>query len=848
MKLSGIKITNFRIFENQPIDFKPITFITGANSSGKSSVFKALMLLQENIKRNQLTKLEFTEGEHILGDFDSVQNRNATPENKDKMSFTLQYQYNKHKVEAIFIFEKNDTIGVLSEHTIKIDGSEILSLKNEKGEAKIELKLDWFIENEFEFESLFEKIFNTKIDKIPENIFEYEFKIRLENNTLFKDIASKSQINYIERKELQFQEKKQIYENEKNQELYEFEKNIIFDDLESEQKNDFLDEKRKIEDKYSIEILETETTERITEYKDFVKNKFVDRKIKNELQTFRQTEIKNIKTLILKQQLVSINNIDIQERESFKDWQKYIKSEFQLFSKKYGANLYTIENEDKGFFKFLEEFDKIDFKYLDINLNDIFRIENNIILKEIFETYFKPFINLSQNAIDFKHLPANRGKQERIITFSKNNDALETAIKNYDSTNELQTKFVNTWLEKFEIGEKLKIDFIESSSVRVYIVDKDNNETNIADLGLGISQLIPIILACASAEKNTLLLLEEPETNLHPKFQSLLAEMFVEANKKFGVQFALETHSEYLIRKVQELVANGGFIDKDNKKIEFDNTKAFIYYFGKSKVEGIDFKKDGKIDYWKFGKGFYDTDYYMDFGLLNMQAKKLFDNLKNDLEGLNEEEKIKRIGERIDHYTNVQDLSKWKKDLENLMPSFSKLNNKTKHYLASAKFFLGIFDESKKQQSIVNKIDFALVIMEYGKAVEIEIQALCSLLYPTYNFSLQNIQRQFEGTVLPPNSSLNLSLFDSKFNSFSDLLDKIKNVNNNIDLSKLGILPLTRTNEPDNDTLLGFIRSYRNASAHPNQNNIDGIWDYQTALNYEYYALEFFKLWCSHLK
>ena len=54
----------------------------------------------------------------------------------------------------------------------------------------------------------------------------------------------------------------------------------------------------------------------------------------------------------------------------------------------------------------------------------------------------------------------------------------------------------------------------------------------------------------------SMLLIEEPETNLHPKWQSLLAEMFVEANKKFNIQFMIETHSEYLIRKFQTLVAD----------------------------------------------------------------------------------------------------------------------------------------------------------------------------------------------------------------------------------------------------------------------------------------------------
>ena len=64
-------------------------------------------------------------------------------------------------------------------------------------------------------------------------------------------------------------------------------------------------------------------------------------------------------------------------------------------------------------------------------------------------------------------------------------------------------------------------------------------------------------------------IIEEPEINLHPAFQSKLADMFVEAAKVFNIQFIIETHSEYLIRRLQYLTAK--------KDIKTDDT--VIYYF-----------------------------------------------------------------------------------------------------------------------------------------------------------------------------------------------------------------------------------------------------------------------------
>lgn len=61
MELKALTLTNFRVFKKEtPIPFSPLTIITGANSSGKSSVFKALMLLQDNLERNQFPWSDIT--------------------------------------------------------------------------------------------------------------------------------------------------------------------------------------------------------------------------------------------------------------------------------------------------------------------------------------------------------------------------------------------------------------------------------------------------------------------------------------------------------------------------------------------------------------------------------------------------------------------------------------------------------------------------------------------------------------------------------------------------------------------------------------------------------------------
>ncbi|MBD0258378.1 MAG: AAA family ATPase, partial [Cytophagales bacterium] len=49
----------------------------------------------------------------------------------------------------------------------------------------------------------------------------------------------------------------------------------------------------------------------------------------------------------------------------------------------------------------------------------------------------------------------------------------------------------------------------------------------------------------------TLLLIEEPESHLHPKLQADLADFFAAASSRYNLQFAIETHSEYFIHKLR---------------------------------------------------------------------------------------------------------------------------------------------------------------------------------------------------------------------------------------------------------------------------------------------------------
>ncbi len=79
---------------------------------------------------------------------------------------------------------------------------------------------------------------------------------------------------------------------------------------------------------------------------------------------------------------------------------------------------------------------------------------------------------------------------------------------------------------------------------------------NIADVGFGISQTLPVVVALHAAEPGQLVYLEQPEIHLHPRAQSAMARTLANAAKR-GVRVVAETHSSLLLLGLQTIVAEG---------------------------------------------------------------------------------------------------------------------------------------------------------------------------------------------------------------------------------------------------------------------------------------------------
>ncbi len=135
--------------------------------------------------------------------------------------------------------------------------------------------------------------------------------------------------------------------------------------------------------------------------------------------------------------------------------------------------------------------------------------------------------------------------------------------------------FVSKWGKYLGICEKFEINN-ESESPSIFVVDSSGNSVDIVNVGIGVSQVLPVILICSLAGLNrseftlkdpNIILLEQPELHLHPKAQAKLAD-FILANSLID-SIVLETHSEYTLNRLRYRHAQFGSFLGDHININY---------------------------------------------------------------------------------------------------------------------------------------------------------------------------------------------------------------------------------------------------------------------------------------
>jgi predicted ATPase len=177
-----------------------------------------------------------------------------------------------------------------------------------------------------------------------------------------------------------------------------------------------------------------------------------------------------------------------------------------------------------------------------------------------------------QHVREVIHVPGLRGNPERTYPVAAVGPSFPGTFDNYPASviaqwqadrNRKQMDQLNSDLRKLGLTWKIISRSLDDTQVELqvgrlpYTARAGSRDVvNIADVGFGVSQTLPVLVALHVAKPGQLVYIEQPELHLHPRAQVAMAQALADAAIR-GVRVVAETHSSLLLLGVQTLVAQG---------------------------------------------------------------------------------------------------------------------------------------------------------------------------------------------------------------------------------------------------------------------------------------------------
>ena len=188
--------------------------------------------------------------------------------------------------------------------------------------------------------------------------------------------------------------------------------------------------------------------------------------------------------------------------------------------------------------------------------------KNKIVPSQILDNNPSSLISFIRNLI---HVPGVRGNPQRTYQTSAVDQVfpgtfenyIASIIQNWQSKKDQRLSQLSRNLYRLGLANKIQANSINEAEVELKVtrsIAGSKEMVSIADVGFGVSQILPVLVALLVAKPEQLVFIEQPEIHLHPRAQVALAEILIDAANR-DVRVVIETHSELLLLAVQSLVS-----------------------------------------------------------------------------------------------------------------------------------------------------------------------------------------------------------------------------------------------------------------------------------------------------
>lgn len=232
-------------------------------------------------------------------------------------------------------------------------------------------------------------------------------------------------------------------------------------------------------------------------------------------------------------------------------------------------------------------------------------------ISELFKT-----LNVNLNFVTSFRTPASRTYLETTLKDGKvksSGEGFVMELLNWRDKDRKKYEGIIKQLRKLGILYDIEPKRLDGGNFQVDVkVRKDGVFANLSDVGFGVSQVLPVVVADMELGDESTLMAAQPEIHLHPSVQANLGDFYIHQINSSKKNYVVETHSEYLLNRLRLEIAKGSLSTDDIR----------VYYINqfdeKTGVHQIKFLKNGQIE--GAPEDFFET-YMMDVMNLAMVAE-----------------------------------------------------------------------------------------------------------------------------------------------------------------------------------------------------------------------------------
>jgi predicted ATPase len=249
------------------------------------------------------------------------------------------------------------------------------------------------------------------------------------------------------------------------------------------------------------------------------------------------------------------------------------------------------------------------------------------IKQHIFSFGISPTGNIEEFVGKIIHIPGIRSNPERQYKIERYNKRFQgrfdkytaSIIYNWGLKEKKKLETLISLISELGLASNIKAQKVNEAHISLnisrYFGAEDNDVVDLSDVGFGLSQILPILIAIIEANKDNIIYIEQPEIHLHPLAQYKLANILCRYVKK-GKKLVIETHSSIFIRGLQTEVVKGNISNKEVSLNWFSQDS-----FGETKVSESEIDEIGAFGDWP--SDFDDTYLKADSEYLDAIEKRL---------------------------------------------------------------------------------------------------------------------------------------------------------------------------------------------------------------------------------